>query len=86
MDACPVSRITSTAAGRSSSSSLSWGSAAGLPALLPFSWTDSSILAMTSSSYWASPVCLTKDTTRSISSGVMKQPWTRVGFPAPRGA
>ena len=31
-------------------------------------------------------VCLTKDTTRSISSGVMKQPWTRVGFPAPRGA
>ena len=51
-----------------------------------FSFTACSILSMTSREYSASPVVLTKPTTRSISSGVMKQPCTRVGFPAPSGA
>ena len=71
-EAWPVSRMTSTAAGRSSSlSSPSGASAAGVPPFFSFSRTDSSILRMTSSEYWASPVDLTKPTTRSISSGVM---------------
>ena len=73
-DACPVSRMTSTAAGRSSSApSSSSGSppGAGEPDLRSFSWTFSSIFCMTSSEYWTSPVDLTKLTTRSISSGVM---------------
>ena len=87
-EACPVSRMTSTAAGRSSSVSSegAGASAEAPPPFLSFSWTDSSIFRMTSSEYWASPVDLTKRTTRSISSGVMKQPWTRMGLPLPRGA
>ena len=79
-EACPVSSTTSTAAGSSSSPSSSAGSADAAAPLAPpfsFSWMDSSILAMTSSEYWASPDCLTKVTTSSISSGEMKQPWTR---------
>ena len=88
-EACPVSRTTSTAAGSSSSPSscASAGSAEVFPPLpFSFSFTACSILSMTSREYSASPVVLTKPTTRSISSGVMKQPCTRVGFPAPSGA
>ena len=87
-EAWPVSSTTSTAAGSSSSPSSSEDSAAAAPLEEPpfsFSCMDSSILAMTSSEYWASPVCLTKATTSSISSGEMKQPWTRI-LDSPSGA
>ena len=89
-EACPVSRMTSTAAGSISSPSEPSVSAAVLPELpepvFPLSAAFLSISAMTESEYSASLDALTKETTSCTSSSVIKQPCTRLGLPCPSGA
>ena len=90
-EACPVSKMTSTAAGSISSppsSALSTDTFDADVSLLPFPLSAAflSISAMTSSEYSAVFERLMKVTTSCTSSSVMKQPCTRLGFPCPNGA
>ena len=89
-EACPVSRMTSTAAGSISSPSELSVSAAVLPELpepdFPLSAAFLSISAMTESEYSASLESLMNATTSWTSLSVMKQPCTRLGLPWPSGA